>query len=1022
MPNLEYSVRFVLSSDSTSEIDQALAKMRETGSTITIKVDADTSGFDAEMKKVNAEVERVEKTTEKMSRSASKSSGMYKILAKEISGALNQFKAGEGNLKQAQAEFGRIEQSIRAFGASMEGNQAGMQEYYKLLNMNASAVRALDKETNNSSNVMKSRQAEERALAEEVKRSAGVIRARASAAKFDAKQQAQANQQVRDSVEGVVAELRRLSVTGSASAEQISRLFFRTAETAEDLTVTTDDLTQAFARQAQVLKASEVPYKNKQKLLNQITIAEQQSAQSLRVVNKGLAQQGEGVGDVSYAMMSFTRLLEDVPYGFRGFANNIQPTIFGLVQMNEVTEKAAMEFRKLHGKEMPLAQRAMLNLKTAIKSPINQILLLTSAIAVAGTMIERWSQQSNKAKDATKSLGDEFLKLYDVVKGENPLDTDYSQSIQGLEDYAEALDNVANEATDTFSRLNVFAAGQGVIAQKVAEFFLPALKEQAALSTKNLNTASGLSKEAKDRLKTIQTEAEVQLFILKNEEIRAAVQRQINEQRVKTANDEIFKTQELIDIEKVRQTRGEQAAIRYQSALRVQAIQADATLNAEQKEVLLKKETIDLELELLRLAGRRTNEAEKTKAEYESTVQTLQRQLQDETKMFSIQRLQLEQAREIADLESKHAEAKAKGAEIPVGLLEEERALINQIYGARIGRETQSSRLVSKNLTDQFVMTNKMLQIEQSRLLENDKLVTQLEFEAMEMEYQIQLKQQLADLDQEGISDASELAVRQALITNELKAQQRIKLLQRAAQERETVNRFLSSDASDRVEIERRVDDVILANERSFLAERAEMQKRFSSSQIILTAMTNKSLSDEEKKKNEIIAKGEEQLQALKVRTVLDGSMMIVGALAQLNESSEAVNKAQFERQKRFSASLATINTLLAVSQVLADPKLGTFLKFAQATAMAITGFAQVRQIMATKYGGATTNANPVGKPSQSYGFTEVDTPQATSGAVSTMNPTRTQNNITVIGNVDREGIAFAVREGEDIISSRAIF
>ena len=72
MPNLEYSVRFVLSSDSTSEIDQALAKMRETGSTITIKVDADTSGFDAEMKKVNAEIERVEKTTEKMSRSASK--------------------------------------------------------------------------------------------------------------------------------------------------------------------------------------------------------------------------------------------------------------------------------------------------------------------------------------------------------------------------------------------------------------------------------------------------------------------------------------------------------------------------------------------------------------------------------------------------------------------------------------------------------------------------------------------------------------------------------------------------------------------------------------------------------------------------------------------------------------------------------------------------------------------------------------------------------------------------------------
>jgi hypothetical protein len=1017
MPNLEYSVRFVLASDSTAQIDAVLTKMRETGSTITVKVDADTSGFDAEMKKVEAELAKVEQTTQKMSRSASKTSGMYKILAKEISGALNQFKA-TGNLSGAQAEFARIEQSVRAFGASMEGNEAGMQEYYKLLNMNASAVRALDKETNNSSGVMKARQAEERALAEEVKRSAGVLRARAQSAKFDAKQQADANRMTSDSVTGVIRALQRLSVEGRGTAEEIQTYFGRTAVTGRDLQVTVRDLSAAFAQQRAVVEASTLPLKQREALLRSIIINERDTAQSIRTVNRTLAQQGQGVGDTSYAMMSFTRLLEDVPYGFRGFANNIQPTIYGLVQMNSTTEMLATRFRGLHGRELPLAARAMINLKRAVTGPVNQLLLLTSVVAVAGTMIERWSQQANKAKQETKELGDEFLRLYDVTKGDNPLDVDYSQSIQGLEDYAQALESVADESTQTFLKLNTFRGAIGPVAQQVAEFFIPALKEQASLATKNLDTASGLSKEARDRLKTLQTEAEVQKFILESETIRAAVQRQINERRVQSANEEIFKTQDLIDIEKVRQAQGEQAALRLQSTLRVQAIQADGTLNAEQKEVLLKKETIDLELELLRLAGRRTNEAEKTKAEYESTVQTLQRQLQDETQMFSVQRLRVEQAREIADLEARHAEAKAKGAEIAVGLLEQEKALINQIFGTRIQRETQSSALVTKNLTDQFQITSKLLQAEQAYLLGQERLGTDLEFQAMEMEYQLELKQQLTDLDSEGISDLTEKAVREAVITNELKAQYRIRLLQRSAQSRETVDRFLGGNESEEVSIQRSKNEALLANETDFLSRRQQALQQFAGFQVTLGATMERYRVMELERMKAIEAKASAEINAIKVKTYTEGAMMIVGALSQLNDSSEAVNKAQFERQKRFSASLATINTLLAITQVLADPNMGTFLKFAQASAMAITGFAQVRQILGTKYGNATTGGfNP---QSQSQGFIESDVEArgSVNGTTNNFQPTMIVN---VTGTVDKEGIAWAVMEGTDQINSRGV-
>jgi hypothetical protein len=240
--------------------------------------------------------------------------------------------------------------------------------FYQLQNKIVDAQAAVDRANNNSK---------------------GVLDARAKAEQNLATQTRKANRQLADTVRGTISELRRLSVEGKGSAEQIERLFGRAVKSAQDLDVTTEDLVKTYGQLRSTVESSNLSYKTQQTLINNVKVAQEQSAQSMRVMNKGLSQQENGVGDVSYAMMSFTRLLEDVPYGFRGFANNIQPTIFGLVQMNEATIEAAENFRKMHGREMPLAQRAMLNFKTALKGPINQLLLLTSVIAVAGTLIER---------------------------------------------------------------------------------------------------------------------------------------------------------------------------------------------------------------------------------------------------------------------------------------------------------------------------------------------------------------------------------------------------------------------------------------------------------------------------------------------------------------------------------------------------------------------------------------------------------------------------------------------------------
>jgi hypothetical protein len=94
-------------------------------------------------------------------------------------------------------------------------------------------------------------------------------------------------------------------------------------------------------------------------------------------------------------------------------------------------------------------------------------------------------------------------------------------------------------------------------------------------------------------------------------------------------------------------------------------------------------------------------------------------------------------------------------------------------------------------------------------------------------------------------------------------------------------------------------------------------------------------------------------------------------------------------------------------------------MKFATATSMAITGFAQVRQILATKYGGASTGGFSAPRAA-SEGFVESDV-EARGSINGTMNNSQPTMIVNVTGTVDKEGIAWAVMEGTDQINSRGI-
>ena len=1014
MPNLEYSVRFVLASDSTTEIDQALAKMRDTGSTITIKVNADASGFDSEMKKVNAEIQKTEASNEKLSRSAQKGSGLFKMYAKDIREALNQFRA-TGKVEEASAEFARITSNVEAFGVSMKDSSKGMQEFYTLTNQITTATATLNRERNNSAGVIKANEAVQRALNEETKKSAQILATRARASAFDARQTKQNAQEVRDNVAGQIALLRRLSVQGRGTAEEIAIAFNRTANTTEELQVTTDDLTQAFVRQQKAVEGSRMSFKNKQQTINQLKVAEEQTAQSMRKTTAGLSQQENQVGDVSYAMVSFTRLLEDIPYGFRGFANNIQPTIYGLIQMNEVTEGAALQFRQMHGKEMPLAQRAMLNLKSALSSPINQLLLLTSVIAVAGTMIERWSQNSKKAAQNTKELGDEILNVFEIAKQDDPLDRDYSQSIASMEAFSSALAIVSEELEKQTeaekARMMFMNDGAMFGGREERESQLELIKGDE----KRYGISKQLVTSVSDRVEKMRDEAVQSDIILKNEAARNQFVLGMLRSRDDAASKQVQSLQEEIQIERIRQTQGDEAAAREKHRLALERLKSDEYGTQNDLNLI----NLQLQMDLLRIKKDENKEIKEIRNEYDGILLSLQRQLEDETKMSDMARLGVTRRREIADVEAQIAQRRKDGEDVSVEAEKELISLINQRHDIIEAREQRARARTVQAYNEQNYLSgvqNYILGLQLDGEFERADLISSY---ADSLQQQVDLAELSYEVSQmEGLSDEERLT-HLKLRTELLEQEYQIKLKNRVLDARSEVANFLAPELSPIGQIKERTNSALLASERSFLAEKTSIEQQYAEGTAARESALTAMYAREEAERKAIALKGTTEIQAIRTMGEIEGAMMIIGALQQLNQSSEATNRARFESQKRVSASLATINTLLGITQVLRDEKLDTTAKFISAAALALTGFAQVRQIMSTQYGGSSTGGR-VGAPSMSEGFVESDV-QARQGVNGTMNSFQPQMIVNVTGTVDREGIAWAVMEGTDQINSRGI-
>jgi hypothetical protein len=168
----------------------------------------------------------------------------------------------------------------------------------------------------------------------------------------------------------------------------------------------------------------------------------------------------------------------------------------------------------------------------------------------------------------------------------------------------------------------------------------------------------------------------------------------------------------------------------------------------------------------------------------------------------------------------------------------------------------------------------------------------------------------------------------------------------------------------------------------------------------------------------------------LKRMELMASAQMILGGLEQLNSATEAKNKKEFEAQKRFSLGVATINTALAVTMALSDPKQKSMLmKFAMASTALIAGIAQVKAIKSTQYGGG----GELSASSMAQGITFSDSESsgartdsgseasAGAGAVGRRNTIQPNVVLNVQNNLDRSGLYTLVQEGYDEISTRAI-
>jgi hypothetical protein len=673
----------------------------------------------------------------------------------------------------------------------------------------------------------------------------------------------------------------------------------------------------------------------------------------------------------------------------------------------------------MHGREMPLAQRAMLNLKSALSGPINQLLLLTSVIAVAGTLFERFMQQSKKAGDSAKTLSDRYLELYNAVQLSNSvLSFNYDTQIESLKSYVAAselvVESIQKEVEELREKRRAFGASGRTEEYLAVNQLIRATKDR-------LSAAEKLSEEGKTQLTTLEAEKRVQDEINNQDIQRLQIIRQQIVNRNRVAGESLKQVQNELEIEKTRVQLGDEAAAAKRRDLALNDAYIDGAIAINDKKLIEAR----YELEIFNIRNKGARSVREIKNEYDGMLLALQRLLDDEKERTTVAQLELQKRREIADTEAKVAERRREGEAISQ---EQEKALIDLIeqrYGILIQVATLESTKTVQALAEQAMLSERLVQIEQKRLLGQYDSVISLEAQAKEIEYQQALARALGEIELKNYATTQdkEDAIRET--TKEFQNQYRLALLISQLQEQRTIDEFLRPSMSEEDELLQRQNEAQLANIAYYEDEKKKIKDESALSDYERAKKLAEAYNTFLKNEQDITDKGTKEVAAIRFRNQTEGILMVTTALEQFVGGMDASSRKQFENQKKLAIGLAGLNTYLAVSQVLADESIKpSWLKFPAAAAMLVQGLAQINSIRNTKYGSASTSGGVRGgAPTQQQGFQEVQmTQNAMSGVGSTFTRERTQTNITVIGNVDREGIAFAVRDGENSISSRATF
>lgn len=216
-----------------------------------------------------------------------------------------------------------------------------------------------------------------------------------------------------------------------------------------------------------------------------------------------------------------------------------------------------------------------------------------------------------------------------------------------------------------------------------------------------------------------------------------------------------------------------------------------------------------------------------------------------------------------------------------------------------------------------------------------------------------------------------------------------------------------------------------------------DLIKRYDDEQTLQKKLTQDALKNAKDRTNARLALEDKEINAQLNKIKQENELYArqkderISNIIAIANASTSIANSLFQENKKIAVSTAIIDTLAAAVNVMRSPG-NLFVKLAQSAAILAAGYANVRKIIATQPGSTsggssvpTANmgpAMPMGmigsafNPSGGMRFGPLTTGAA--GSAAPFNARETQG-ITVYANVDRKGLAIAVREGERQIKTQ---